>query len=434
MSEKRAPEPDRMERLMELQSRLRELTEEKKARWERLGQPLPEVESVRVPVRSPAPPGPDSPPPPANSPGPPDHPGPPDSSGMSSHPDAAAAASTPITHGRTAASGAPTREAAGTQAATTAQPISSVGPPPSAEEPPRFSRRRGTSSGKAREAWELWAAARATARAAWAFIRRSIEQVGDLSGALGALGAHRAKPKVRPGDPITAEDLIDDRSLSARLLGAAVFFVGLVAIGAVALIQLGKLQVPWLEDNALPAATGAADVRPERNAPGSGATVGDAAAEPGTGAEPGDRRRGEEGQEATEPVAGAVAAGTGSAEAGAGVGAAGDLARAPGGSTDSRQSRDFDRLRGELAFRLGEYEIVRAEFERGGAGCDELTSNYRRVDDAHLLVSRVVARWREVPWSQVKAYDELSESVDRVLMDYAASGCRLEESQLPPSR
>lgn len=433
MSEKRAPEPDRMERLMELQSRLRELTEEKKARWERLGQPLPEVESVRMPVRSPAPAGRDRPPQLANSPGPLDHPGPPDSPGTSSRPDVAAAASTPITHGRTAASGAPTREATGTQAGTAAQPASSGGPPPSAEEPPRFARRRGTSSGKAREASKLWAAARATARAAWAFTRRSIEQVGDLTGALGAHGAHKAKPKVRPGDPITAEDLINDRSLSARLLGAAVFFVGLVAIGTVALIQLGKLQVPWLENNALPAATGAAEVRPVRSAPGSGAADREAAPEPRAGDEPGDRPYGEEGEEAAEPVAGAGAAGSRSAEAGAGVGAAGDLAGALGGSADSRQSRDFDRLRGELAFRLGEYEIVRAEFERGGAGCDELTSHYRRVDDAHLLVSRVVARWREVPWSQVKAYDELSESVDRVLMDYSTSGCGLEESQLPPS-
>jgi hypothetical protein len=116
----------------------------------------------------------------------------------------------------------------------------------------RFARRRDATTEWAREAQQKLKEARQLAGAFW---RQAVGQVRDLTG---GLGARHGKPRPRPGDPVTAEELIDDRSLGARLLGAAVFFVGLVAIGAVALVQLGKLEIPWLEDNALPAATATA--------------------------------------------------------------------------------------------------------------------------------------------------------------------------------
>ncbi len=105
------------------------------------------------------------------------------------------------------------------------------------------------------------------------------------------------------------------------------------------------------------------------------------------------------------------------------------MSEAGAGETVPREVLEFTRLQGELAFLIGEYEIARAAFDSGEAGCEELNTHYTSIDSAHLLMSRVVARWREVPYRQVKAYEEISGMVDGTLRHYAASGCGLDPSR-----
>ena len=412
MSERRVQEPDSMDRLMELQSRLRELTEAKKAKWRELGRPLPDGVSTE--------------------------------SSDPSHPDAGQAAQNGTGtetsdlagagDGDVGAPGSPAASPLGPEAATTPVASEIVGekageqlePAVDAASGPtddRFARRRDATSEWARRASRQ---IDEVGQFAGAFWRQAVVQVRDLTG---GLGARKGRRKPRPGDPITAEELIDDRSLGARLLGAAVFFVGLVAIGAVALVQLGKLEIPWLEDNALPAATATA---------GSG---GDAARGASLTEEPsGDQGADgvlESGLDVEDSETGSVVdvgpvpeegsssnleAEPSSEAAGSGAGAS---------QTVAREVLEFTRLQGELAFLIGEYEIVRAAFESGEAGCEELNTHYTSIDSTHLLMSRVVARWREVPYRQVKAYEEISGMVDGTLRHYAASGCGLDPSELP---
>jgi len=93
--------------------------------------------------------------------------------------------------------------------------------------------------------------------------------------------------------------------------------------------------------------------------------------------------------------------------------------------------REFARLQGDLAFRIGEYEITRSEFGRGKTDCKALSAGFERVDRAHLVISRVVARWRERPERQSQAYSELSTLLDDVRRHYEASGCAPFDSPLP---
>ncbi len=417
MSERRVQEPDSMDQLMELQSRLRELTEAKKAKWRELGRPLPD--SVSPESSDPTHPdagrvekngtGTDVPDSAAARPVEASAPGSPAAS-----PPGPDAASTPPAASLTAG------EMADEMAAEKRGPAVDTASDPTDR---RFARRRDATTEWAREAQQKLKEARQLAGAFW---RQAVGQVRDLTG---GLGARHGKPRPRPGDPVTAEELIDDRSLGARLLGAAVFFVGLVAIGAVALVQLGKLEVPWLEDNALPAATATA---------GSGI---DAASGTSLTDEPSGEQAADGVLEAEPDMEGSetgsvVDFGTVSSE-----GSSSDLESEPAGEaawseagageTVPREVLEFTRLQGELAFLIGEYEIARAAFDSGEAGCEELNTHYTSIDSAHLLMSRVVARWREVPYRQVKAYEEISGMVDGTLRHYAASGCGLDPSELP---
>ena len=394
MSERRVQEPDSMDRLMELQSRLRELTEAKKAKWRELGRPLPDS----VSRGSSDPPHPDA--------------------GGSGQNGKAEAASPPGSDDASTPA-----EASAIAGEKTCEKTELAVDAPSGPTDKRFPRRRDVTAEWAREANQKVGEARQLAGAFW---RQAVEQVRDLTG---GLGTRQAKRRPRAGDPVTAEELIDDRSLGARLVGAAVFFVGLVAIGAVALVQLGKLEIPWLEDNALPAATATA---------GSGidAASGASLTEQPSGEQDAD------GVPETEPdVEGSktesvVDVGPVSSE-----GSSSSLESQPSGEaagsdagaseTVTREVLEFTRLQGELVFLIGEYEIVRAAFESGEAGCEELNTHYTSIDSAHLLMSRVVARWREVPYRQVKAYEEISGMVDGTLRHYAATACGLDPSELP---
>ena len=399
MSERRVQEPDSMDRLMELQSRLRELTEAKKAKWRELGRPLPDS----VSRGSSDPPHPDAGGSGRN--GTAEATSPPESDEAST-PAAASAiageASTPVAASATAGEKAGEK----TELAVDA---------PSGPTDKRFSRRRNATAEWAREAKKKVGEARQLAGAFW---RQAVGQVRDLTG---GLGTRQAKRRPRAGDPVTAEELIDDRSLGARLVGAAVFFVGLVAIGAVALVQLGKLEIPWLEDNELPAATATA---------GSGidAASGAALTEEPSGEQDADGvpETEPDGVPETEPDVEGSSSSLESQPSGEAAGSDGGASR-----TVTREVLEFTRLQGELAFLIGEYEIVRAAFESGEAGCEELNTHYTSIDSAHLLMSRVVARWREVPYRQVKAYEEISGMVDGTLRHYAASACGLDPSELP---
>lgn len=396
MSERRVQEPESMDRLMELQSRLRELTEAKKAKWRELGRPLPDS----VSAESSDPTQPDagqtgqnggSRPVEASAP-------------VAASPSGLDAFATPVA--ASAIAGEKTEVAVDAASGPTDK---------------RFARRRDATAEWAREAKQKVREARQLAGAFW---RQAVGQVRDLTG---GLGVRQGKPRPRPGDPVTAEELIDDRSLGARLLGAAVFFVGLVAIGAVALVQLGKLEIPWLEDNALPAATATTGAGIDAASEASltvqppGVQDSDVVLEPDvesseTGSVVDVEPANSEGPSSNlepEPSSGAVGSEAGASE------------------TVAREVLEFTRLQGELAFLIGEYEIVRAAFESGEAGCEKLSTYYSSIDSAHLLMSRVVARWREVPYRQVKAYEEISGLVDGTLRHYAASGCGLDPSELP---
>lgn len=388
MSERRVQEPDSMDRLMELQSRLRELTEAKKAKWRELGRPLPDSVSR----------GSSDPP----------------------HPDAGGSGQ----NGKAEAASPPGSDDASTPAEASAIADEKTGEKtelavdaPSGPTDKRFPRRRDVTAEWAREAKQKVGEARQLAGAFW---RQAVGQVRDLTG---GLGTRQAKRRPRAGDPVTAEELIDDRSLGARLVGAAVFFVGLVAIGAVALVQLGKLEIPWLEDNALPAATATA---------GSGidAAAGVSLTEELSGEQDAD------GAPETEPDVEGSSSNLESQPLGEAAGSAAGAGEVAGSAasaseTVTREVLEFTRLQGELAFLIGEYKIVRAAFESGEAGCEELNTHYTSIDSAHLLMSRVVARWREVPYRQVKAYEEISGMVDGTLRHYAASACGLDPSELP---
>jgi hypothetical protein len=377
-----------MDRLMELQSRLRELTEAKKAKWRELGSPLPDS----VSPESSDPTNPDA-----------------GQTGQNGSPPGPDVASQP------AAASAIAGEKAGEKMELAVDAAS--GPTDK-----RFARRRDATAEWAREAQQKVGEARQLAGAFW---REAVGQVRDLTG---GLGARHAKPRPRAGDPVTAEELIDDRSLGARLLGAAVFFVGLVAIGAVALVQLGKLEIPWLEDNALPAATATA---------GSGIDAAGGASlteEPSGGQDADGVLEAEPGVEGAETES-VVDVGPVSSEGSSSnlESEASEVAESDAGASETvtREVLEFTRLQGELTFLIGEYEMVRAAFESGETGCEELNTQYTSIDSAHLLMSRVVARWREVPYRQVKAYEEISGMVDGTLRHYAASGCGLDPSELP---
>ncbi|UCG74797.1 MAG: hypothetical protein JSV95_08495 [Gemmatimonadota bacterium] len=429
MSGNKAPQQDPMERLMELQSRLRELTEEKKEKWRRLGQPLPDDTPQAVTKSSQAGPPPVVARPPTETP--------------RAEPQSSPAVASSPTRSAESVSEPPTAlpeaeaSASNARADTPPEVAVSMDRQPEALDPPtlsgngdvaaeRFTRRRGSKA--TARAW--WGWAERSADATLLAMRAAAGRLRDLNGGLGV----RREGKARRGDPITPEELIDDRTLAARLIGAAVYVLGLAAVAAVALVQLGKLDVPWLDDGTLPAAVST-----------------DGAGSEGRLAEsPVEAREGSGASSAGTPVGSAVgqAGGPGSTRTNAGAADPGATeseapeqdAPQPGGSpadsavgdgplgasaADSREILEFTRLQGELGFLIGEYEIVSGEFERGVADCARLTEHYVSVDNAHLQISRVVARWREVPFRQVRSYEALSASLDSVFQHYATSGCGL---------
>jgi hypothetical protein len=396
MSERRVQEPDSMDRLMELQSRLRELTEAKKAKWRELGRPLPDSVSRG-----------------SSNPTPPDAGGTGRNGTGTDTSDSAGARPVEASASGSASASLPGSDEASTPVAASVIAAEKAEPAvdaPSGPTDKRFPRRRDVTAEWAREAKQQVGEARQLAGAFW---RQAVGQVRDLTG---GLGTRQAKRRPRAGDPVTAEELIDDRSLGARLVGAAVFFVGLVAIGAVALVQLGKLEIPWLEDNALPAATATAGSGIDA---ASGASLTEEPSEP-SGEQDAD------GVPENEPDVEGSSSSLESQPSGEAAGSDAGASR-----TVTREVLEFTRLQGELAFLIGEYEIVRAAFESGEAGCEELNTHYTSIDSAHLLMSRVVARWREVPYRQVKAYEEISGMVDGTLRHYAATACGLDPSELP---
>ena len=386
MSEGRTQNQEQMERLLKLQTKLRELTEAKKANWRRQG--FSPQQAAPLPPR----------------------------------PHAAAAAS--------ATSAPPPASSAlaspGTPADSSAR-AGSTAPATDAQLP-------------ATEA-ELAVATEALRTGAAVVLCVAATKVRQIAGqawadARGALARSRTpKRRPRPGDPITAEDLIDDRGVGARLLGAAVYVVGLAVIGVVILVQLGKVDLPQLDSGDLPAATSG------RVAPsGIAAPSGEAALSERTEA----RLEGKEGPSGSAedgfepPDEAAPATGSLDGPTGAAVEASKGAFVGPAleGLTDvekafSSEVREFARLQGDLAFRIGEYEITRSEFGRGKAECKALSAGFERVDRAHLVISRVVARWREPPERQSQAYSELSTLFDDVRRHYEASGCAPFDSPLP---
>lgn len=414
-----------MDRLMELQSRLRELTEAKKAKWRELGKPLsdsaaPESSGSTQPQPAHNGAGTSG----SNSagtgsvdaamPAPPTRPAPVEASAADSTPRPAPDAASPSV--AASADATDTMDTTGEKGEPGVDPASGPGAN-------RFARRRDVSAGWAGAARRKIAETRQFAGAFW---RQAVGQVRDLTG---GLGTRHAKRKPRPGDPVTAEELIDDRSLGARLLGAAVFFVGLVAIGAVALVQLGKLEIPWLEDNALPAATATAGSGIDAAGDASPLEQPSTAPEAERGLEVGPDMEGSEGETPVDAEPVSMDGPTTDPTSEPSNEAAGSNAGVS--EAMAREVREFTRLQGELAFLIGEYGIVRDAFENGDASCEELNTHYSSIDSTHLLMSRVVARWREVPYRQVKAYEEISGLVDGALRHYAASGCGLDPSELP---
>ena len=370
MSESKTQNQEQMQRLLKLQTKLRELTEAKKANWRRQG--------FSPQQAAPLPPRPR---------------------------DAASASSAPPQ-----ASSAP----------------ASSGTPPATE--------AAASEAELAFATEaLRTGAAVVLSAAATKVRRIAGQAwADARGALA--GSRTPKRRPRPGDPITAEELIDDRGVGARLLGAAVYLVGLAVIGVVILGQFGKVDLPQLDSGDLPAATSGRVAPSSGRAPSRGV-----ASSEGTEA----RLEGDEGptgfaEGSGSPDEAEAATGSPDGSTGAAVEAAkGSLVGQPfEGLTDveeafSPEVREFTRLQGDLAFRIGEYDITRSEFGRGGADCKALSAGFERVDRAHLVISRVVARWRERPERQNQAYSELSTLLDEVRRHYEASGCAPVNRPLP---
>lgn len=405
MSEGRTQSKEQMERLLKLQTKLRELTEAKKADWRRQGF-SPQQAAPLLP-----------------------------------RPHAAAAASAtsapPPASSALASPGTPAASSAG---------AGSTAPAPDGQLPATEARASDAELAVATEA-ELAVATEALRTGAAVVLSVAATKVRQIAGqawadARGALArSRRPKRRPRPGDPITAEDLIDDRGVGARLLGAAVYVVGLAVIGVVILVQFGKVDLPQLDSGDLPAAT-SGRVAPSGRAAPSGEAVPSGEAAPSEGTEA--RLEGDEGpsgsaEDGFEPPDEAVPA-TGSLDGptGAAVEAAKGAFVGPAveGLTDveeafSPEVREFAKLQGDLAFRIGEYEITRSEFGRGKAECKALSAGFERVDRAHLVISRVVARWREPPERQSQAYSELSTLLDDVRRHYEASGCAPFDSPLP---
>ncbi len=399
MSEGRTQSKEQMERLLKLQTKLRELTEAKKANWRRQGfspqqaAPLPPRPHAAAAASA------TSAPPPASS--------------------ALASPGTPAASSARAGSTAPATD----------------GQAPATEAPATEAELAVATDAELAVATE---ALRTGAVVVLSVAAMKVRQVAGQAwaGARGALARSRTpKRRPRPGDPITAEDLIDDRGVGARLLGAAVYVVGLAVIGVVILVQFGKVDLPQLDSGDLPAATSG------RVAPsGRAAPSGEAAPSEGTEAllegKEGPSGSAEDGFE--PPDEAAPATGSLDGPTGAAVEAAKGAFVAPAleGLTDveeafSPEVREFAKLQGDLAFRIGEYEITRSEFGRGKAECKALSAGFERVDRAHLVISRVVARWREPPERQSQAYSELSTLLDDVRRHYEASGCAPFDSPLP---
>ncbi len=240
----------------------------------------------------------------------------------------------------------------------------------------------------------------------------------------GLIRSRTSKRRPRPGDPITAEELIEDRGVGARLLGAAVFLVGLAVIGVVILGQFGKVDLPQLDSGDLPAAT-SGRVAPSGRAAPSGGVARSEGTEVRLEGNDGRSGSAEDGSESPDEAAPATEAAKGSL-VGPGFEGLADVEEA-----SSPEVREFARLQGDLAFRIGEYEITRSEFGRGKADCKALSAGFERADRAHLVISRVVARWRERPERQSQAYSELSTLLDDVRRHYEASGCPPVDRPLP---
>jgi hypothetical protein len=378
-SEQDRSEQDRMDRLMELQSRLRELTEARKNEWRRAGGPLP------------------------------------DSNGVPPEPAVAEASAQPVAEAT--ASPVEAAEVAVQTAEVAIQAAESSGARV-------FVRRRGLQARALTEALQQGAGkAAAVVREFGELLGRQVDgRIRDLSG---GIGARKQPPRPRPGDPVTAEELIHDRSLSARLVGAAVLMVGILVIGGVVLVQLGKLELPWLEDSALPAATSRTPPPPGSGVAVAGSTEGR------SGADVEGRVEGESQTDASRGDAAQSPAVSRTDEPGSDPASPGDAEQADVSGAGGAELLEFTRLQGDLAFLLGEYEIVRTEFEQGAADCGTLSERYARVDSSHLVLSRVVARSRELPRRQEQVYEELSALLDAVLRHYAASGCGLDPSELP---
>ncbi len=386
MSEGRTQNQEQMERLLKLQTKLRELTEAKKASWRQQG--FSPQQAAPLPPR------------------------PHDSASASSAPPQASSSSA-----------SPDTPAAGSvRAGSIAR--GTDGQPPATEARASEAELAVTTDA------ELAVATEALRTGVAVVLSAVVTKVRQIAGqmwadARGALArSRRPKRRPRPGDPITAEDLIDGRGVWARLLGAAVYLVGLAVIGVVILFQAGKVDLPQLDSGDLPAATSG-------RAASSGRMVPSGRAAPSGGEAP---------SEVTEARLDAASA-TGSPDGSTGSPpeeAAKGSVVGPGleGPTDVEEAftpevREFARLQGDLAFRIGEYEITRSEFGRGKADCKALSAGFERVDRAHLVISRVVARWRERPERQSQAYSELSTLLDDVRRHYEASGCAPFDSPLP---
>ena len=392
MSEGRTQSKEQMERLLKLQTKLRELTEAKKANWRRQGfsprqaAPLPPRPRETASASS----------------------APLQASSASASPDTPAASSArvestaPGTDGQRAATQAPGSEA---ELAVATEAELAV----------------------------VTDALRTGAAVVLSAVATKVRQIAGMvwADARGALGRSRTpKRRPRPGDPITPEELIDDRRVGARLLGAAVLLVGLAVAGIMILVQFGKVDLPQLDSGDLPAATSGRVAPSGGAAPSEGA---EARLEGDEGAS-GSAEDGPESPDETASATGSLDGPTGAAvEAAQGSLVGGSALE---GFTDveeafSPEVREFARLQGDLAFRLGEYEITRSEFGRGEADCKALFAGFERVDRAHLVISRVVARWRERPQRQNQAYNELSTLLDDVRRHYEASGCAPFDRPLP---
>jgi hypothetical protein len=386
-----------MERLLKLQTKLRELTEAKKANWRRQG--------FSPQQAAPLPPRPH---------------------------DAASASSAPPQTSSAPAS-------PDTPAASSAR-AGSTAPGTDAQPPDTEARASDAELAVATDA-ELAVATEALRTGAAVVLSAAATKVRQIAGqawadARGALGrSRRPKRRPRPGDPITPEELIDDRGVGARLLGAVVYLVGLAVIGVVILGQFGKVDLPQLDSGDLPAAT-SGRVAPSGRAAPAGGVAPSAGTEARLEGDDGPSGSAEDGSK--QPDEAAPATGSPDGPTGAAVEAAKGSFVGPAleGLTDveeafSPEVRDFARLQGDLAFRIGEYEITRSEFGRGKADCKALSAGFERADRAHLVISRVVARWRERPERQSQAYRELSTLLDDVRRHYEASGCPPVDRPLP---